>query len=496
MSSNRFMYSSRRSRVKKNIKDYLIPIWWAIIIFIIIFSFFFSWWKKDDTQTNTGQLNSLVWLSVSLDDWDTEAYIVSAKWEKQDISWSATLTPTQELLVKNGTVTIEDESLWTMKLNNMWELTLDANSLLKLTSSDLWINAKNWFTIDTTFAKVKISEWSVVSISQNEALTTVYVISWSAEVSNLVWKKILLWSLQKVTVSNQDASNKNLDLSLSKDNIDDFFENSEWFTKNNWNTVISNWSWSSLWSWSTSTSWNSIIELDNLNDESVVSSSQLNISWKYFNDFVSSITYNGEQAKIDTDTKSFSFWTITLTNKENDLIFKLYDSSNNIIWKVVYTFYYNWSSSQDDNSSDSTTSSSSSSSTLSYWVTNYPVDTSEFKFTAPWASPYSTYDTLVTIRWQVPSWVVQKIVVNWFTLSKFVPYGTDWRYHADVSNWNMKDWVNIYEVKYYGKSGNLLHTNTFIINKLPTKTTTTTTSSTEDTTSTETTSTWEDTTNE
>jgi len=443
----------------------MIPVWWIVIILIIIISIFFSWWDStDDTSWTQNQTTSSAGLSVSLDDWDTEAYIMNEKWDKQAISWSTKLLPNQELIVKQWTTSIESDSFGSLKLNKMWEMELDENSVLKLISSDLWINAKKWFSVNTTFAKIKISEWSTVSVSQNEALSTIYVISWSAEVSNLVWKKILLWNAQKVTISNQDASNKSLDLTLSKDNIDEFFKSSEWYTKNNWDSFGASQtetSTGSTWSLSMSWDWNSLIELDWVSDEAVVSSSKINISWKYFNDFVASIWCNWLKAKVDPDTKTFSLGSITLTKKENDLVFKLYDSWDTVIWKVVYTLYYNWAITQN---TDTTTSNNTTTSTTSweYWIKNYPIDTSEFKFTAPWASPYTTSETFVTVRWQTPSGV-SKVIVNWHTLSSF--NWTTWRYHADESNWNMKDWVNIYEVKYYWKWWELLHTNSFIINK-------------------------------
>ncbi|MDD3302737.1 MAG: hypothetical protein PHN31_04210 [Candidatus Gracilibacteria bacterium] len=467
MNNSRYTYNNRRNKVKKTLKDYMIPVGGIVVILIIIISIFFSGGDStDDTSGTQNQTTSSAGLSVSLDDGDTEAYIMNEKGDKQAISGSTKLLPNQELIVKQGTTSIESESLGSLKLNKMGEMELDENSVLKLISSDLWINAKKGFSVNTTFAKIKISEGSTVSVSQNEALSTIYVISGSAEVSNLVGKKILLGNAQKVTISNQDASNKSLDLTLSKDNIDEFFKSSEWYTKNNGDSFGASQtetSTGSTGSLSMSGDGNSLIELDGVSDEAVVSSSKVNISGKYFNDFVASIGCNGLKAKVDPDTKTFSLGSITLTKKENDLVFKLYDSGDTVIGKVVYTLYYNGAITQN---TDTTTSNNTTTSTTSgeYGIKNYPIDTSEFKFTAPGVSPYTTSETFVTIRGQTPSGV-SKVIVNGHTLSSF--NGTTWRYHADESNGNMKDGVNIYEVKYYGKGGDLLHTNSFIINKTP-----------------------------
>lgn len=461
--NNRVAYSARRTKVKKTIKDYLIPIAWLIIIVIILYSVF-SWDGTTDTSTdNTKTENIASSMTVKIDDADTEAYVMSEKDEKKLISSATKLLPLQKLIVKEWTATIENTSLWTLKLNKMWELEVDKTSWLKLTSSDLWIEAKKWFTIDTTFSKIKISAWSVISLSQNEALSTVYVISWSAEVSNLVWKKTLLWNLQKLTVSNQDASNKDLDLILSKDNIDEFFRNSEWYTKNNWDSFLSGSLLTSSWTESTVSTWtlsDTSIQLDDLRDEVVLSSSKVQISWKYNNDFVSSLTLDWVKAKLDTTNKTFSFWTITLTKKENDLVFKLYDTDDNVISKVVYTFYYNWPIIQEETATTTNETPKPSSNE----VRNYQVDWSKFIFTAPGTSPYSTSESMVTIRWQLPAsaWVA-KVSVNGFTLWSF--NWTTWRYHANSDSDNFKDWTNVYEVKYYWEWWKLVYTNSFVIIK-------------------------------
>lgn len=457
--SSRIPYNSRRNKVKKTIKDYLIPIVWIFIIIIILYSVF-SWWDDNTTTTKTltGVTNSKV--VVKLDDAESEAYIMVENTDKKLISSEANLEPTQKLVVKEWTTTVEVNWIGTFKLNKMWELELDKNSQFKLTSSDLWIDAKKWFTIDTIYTKVKISAWSIISLNQNEALSTVYVISWSAEVSNLAWKKTLLWNLQKLTISNQDASNKDVDLALSKDNIDEFFKNSVWYVKNNWDSFLSGSLLSSSWStWSTVSTWTlstSLLELDDLRDEIVLDTSKVALSWKYYNDFVSSITLDWVKAKLNTELKTFSFGTVTLTKKENDLVFKLYDTDGNVISKVVYTIYYNWPIIQE------TTPSTTTADTTLTTVKNYKVDWSKFIFTAPGASPYTTTETFVTIRWQTPSWV-SKVIVNWHQLSSF-DWST-WRYHASVGADNLKDGTNVYEVKYYGDNWKLIYTNSYVIIK-------------------------------
>ncbi len=193
----------------------------------------------------------------------------------------------------------------------------------------------------------------------------------------------------------------------------------------------------------------------------VIDSSKLAISWKYSNDFVSSITLDWVKAKLNTSEKTFSFGTITLTKKENDLVFKLFDTDGNVMSKVVYTFYYNWAIIQEENIAETPIEKEKTTSTE---IRNYQVDWSKFIFTAPWTSPYSTSESMVTIRWQLPaSASVTKVMVNWFPLGSF--NWTTWRYHANSDSDNFKDWTNVYEVKYYWAGWKLIYTNSFVIIK-------------------------------
>ncbi len=455
-------YNSRRNRVNKTIKDYLIPIIWIIIVLlIIVVSFSFSGNDKSEKVPDSSDiLLTSTWYVVMLDDATTESYIYV--WEKKEpLVSDYKLKPEDKIVVKEWTVSLELD--WNkLKLNKMGELELTKEWVLKLDSESLWINATKSLDIETMYSKVKISANSIVSIIQNEAASTIYVISWFAEVSNLVWQKSLIWSMQKITISNKDASSESFDIKLAKDSIDDFFKTSDWYIKNNnLKSISSTWTWESL-SWSQINSSTSLIELNDLRDETTVTSSKISISWKYYNDFVWFITLSWEKAKIDTINKTFNFDNIILTKKENDLVFKLYDTENNIIWKVVYTIYYNWVLSEiviPDIKENVKKDDSQ------FTVKNYSLDSSKFKFTDPGTNPYTTYESLVTIRWSVPVWVVSKISVNWFTLWRFISWTSSWRYHADAASDNLKEWLNVYEVKYYWMDSKLIYTNAYTIIK-------------------------------
>jgi hypothetical protein len=82
-------------------------------------------------------------------------------------------------------------------------------------------------------------------------------------------------------VSRLNASEKDLDLSVSKESIDEFFQESDWFIKNNGDSYLSLLdSMEDTASGSTNKQLNfgnNLISFDNLVDESYVSSGRIDI---------------------------------------------------------------------------------------------------------------------------------------------------------------------------------------------------------------------------
>jgi hypothetical protein len=60
---------------------------------------------------------------------------------------------------------------------------------------------------------------------------------------------------------------------------------------------------------------------------------------------------------------------------------------------------------------------------------------------------------------------VASVSVNDYPLKSFD--GTYWRYHANVAYNNLKTGTNVYEVKYFDKTGSLIYQNNFTIVKKP-----------------------------
>lgn len=453
------MNRRRWTSFQKNIKDYIVPIVWVFLILILIISFF-RWWE--DPKVDVENKN---WLNIELENDFSDVVIEYSWWNREDYEWESDLYKWEKLIVRDWNVSLSSPELWAdFTVNKLWEIKYLESGWFEHTSWDVWINTTSPIDVDMNFAKLKIGEDSHLSLSQNEVSSTIYLVSWFLEVSNLVWRNTVLSSWEKISISRTDASNEDVDLSLLKENIDEFFIRSDWFILNNWSSYVDNeWeydesSWSgenvSSGSW-TSTNfiwgWNRYLSFDNLIDESNVSSPSIDISWTYNSDIVYDFTVNWKTADLNSENSTFEITWINTSNSVNDLVFKVYNDSNSIVSKFVYTVYYSDWASWWNNSE--------------WWfsVKTYDVDWSDFKFTSPTTSnSYTTTETFVTIRWEVTNENIDRVTVNGYELSSF--NWTTWRYHADVNYNNLAEWTNVYEVKYFSWD-DLVYTNYYTIIK-------------------------------
>ena len=461
------------STLQKNIKDYIVPIIWWILVLFLIFSLFS--WDSSDTKTS---IENQSWITITLDWESSQATLIYPGDYKKDLEGEWTLYKWEKILVKQGTASLSFNNLLNFKVNRLWELKYWEDSVFTVSSWEVWLDALKSVDLNLSFANLKIDENSHLSVSQNEMWSTVYLISWFVEVTNLVWKNTVLAPGEKITISRSDASKKDLDLTLLKENIDQFFIKSDWYILNKWANYaleagieeLENEDSETQSGSLSSTSSGEILSFNNLVDESNVSSPLINISWTYSDSEISSITVNWREAILSKTNKTFKFENIDVSNKENDLVFKVYDDSNDIIFREVYTVYYNLGSDKVD-STENTTTQSTDSTSSSLKVHNFTVDWSQFTFTSPTTqSTYTTTESFITIRWNVKAEWIDSITVNDFKLSSF--NWSTWRYHADVEYNNLAEWTNVYEIKYFSWD-KLVYTNYFTIIKKSSWTTST-----------------------
>lgn len=438
--------------ITKGLKDYIVPIIGLVLIFFLIYSFFRE--PASNETLDSIKYENQIGIDISLDSDITDGFIIYPGENRKQIEWDTILYKWERVFVKEGSISLDFPSVWNFRLDKNGEFKYEENGNVSLESSDLWVDSLSDIVLNLKFGQVILSPDSHASFSQNEVESSIYLISWTAEVRNLSWASGILWSGQKITISRMNASEESLDFSLYREELDEFFKASDWFIKNNGSKYLDDnevESWEDDVSSSPVSSGNSILSFDNIQDESYVSSESITISGNYAAEYnVANIRLNGIDAQLDTTTNTFSFEEVDSSSRENDLVFKVYDESNDLISKFLYVVYNQWWGDSEDAGSFS--------------VKHYDVDGSQFTFTSPTTkNTYTTSTTFVTIKGNVLAQDITKVSVNGYVLKSF--NGSTWRYHADVRYNNLKTGTNVYEVKYFDATGKLVYSNDFKIFK-------------------------------
>ncbi|MDP2090819.1 MAG: hypothetical protein Q8K30_04445 [Candidatus Gracilibacteria bacterium] len=466
------MNSRRNNNIQKGLRDYMVPIIGGLLVILLLFSVF-----SGDNNTPKIDPENKVGFDVKINGTNSEAYIVYQGDTKKKIEGDISLYKGEKIIVKEGNASLVMEGIGKFRLDKLGEFKYMENGFFSLYSSDLWLDSSSEVNVDMKFAKINVGANTHISFGQNEMGSTVYLLSGTAEVENLVGKSTVLGAGQKVTVSRLDASKQDLNLSLLKDNIDDFYKQSDWFILNNGASYIKSETESGSLDEETeaddktstgkvvksdkSTSVNSLLTFSNLSDESYVSSENINISGNYSDEEITKITLNGIDAVLNTKLKSFKFENISVKNQENNLVFKVYDDSEDLLSKFVYVVYFDGGETPDNNTVIK----------RGFNVQTFDVDGSQFTFTEPTTKEtYTTFDDFVTIRGSVLVKGITKVTVNDFPLSSF--NGSTWRYHASTTNNNLSVGTNVYNIKYFDSNGKEVYTNRFTIIRKTSGTTT------------------------
>lgn len=463
--------SSRNWRgPQKNIKDYILPII-SVVFILALFISVLSGWKKD--ATNTVVNNDLIKISLV---WENpEAYVTFPGWSKEKIDDSIkNINIWEKVQVSNGNLKLELGESLKMILNKLWELKLNEDKSFTLSSSDLWIESNIDQKVALSYLNVDLSSWAVANLNQNDVSNTIYVLKWIVKVSNLSWNSTTLNAGSTLSVMMNESNNPSLDLASKITQIDDYTKEDDWF-KQNWGvdylnslalsaTMSGSTSTGSTSTWTTdsettaSANTSTYINIDFPKDEYVSETSTINIKWTIIDPNVTKIAFDYDTATINNWT--FEVKNFTLKSKTNDIVYRIYDTNNNLVQKWVVTVYYTNSPKADETAT-----------TNKLGLENYTLKPSEFSFISPTENPYTTSEDVVMIEWRVPAKRVGKIVVNWFALTKFVSGWTYWKYFANAATDNLKEGLNLYKVEYYGTDGKFLYSNVFTIIKKPKATT-------------------------
>lgn len=488
-------YTSRRNvnkGVSKTFKDYMIPIVIVFVISIVVLNYVFS---SPDSASNPQAKTSPV--EITLTGAESESYVIATDGSKNKIDTKTTIWKWEKIQVANGVAQLKlAEGVGQMMLKRLGELKYNDDGGYTLFSSDLWVNAEKPLNIEMRYAKVTSTSTAVFSLSQNDVASNIYVVSGSVDISNTAGNTTTLQKGEKLVIMRTNANDKEFNLGLAKEQIDDYIKNDEWFTLNNGASYLaqmsldasgstlsgSTLSWVTLSGTSLDLSQTSLagdttvtgltyITFDNLSDEMQVSSDVMNVEGKILVDNVYKIELNGLDATIDTQTKTFKVKNFKIPAKTNDLVYRVYDDSGKVLYKGVLTVY---NPSGTDETSASSTQTSGAAKVENYPLANSPV----YKILSPKQNPLTTSDDLVRLEGTVPAKTIEKIVVNGFKLTKFPAYGSYWSYFANTQYGNLKEWVNLYKIEYYGEGGKVVYENTITIIKKPSETASISTAST------------------
>lgn len=465
------MHRRQSSSLQTALKDYFVPIIGWLLLILLLWSFFR--WEDSETSSVTSTTENRTPTSLSFGSSNTEAYIVYPNDVKEKITESSLLYKGESIIVNEGSIklSLPDSSL--VHLNKIWELKYMLDGSFELYSSDAWFDIKSDTKIALQYASVESPADSVLSLTQNEAGSTIYVLAGSAKVSNLSGVSTSLVKWQKVSISRLNAANKDLDLSTEKWIIDSYFKGSNWFIDNEWYIVLERSETPTdspaqgTNSGSTNSQTGSIdgdyITLSNLSDEMSVNTSSLNISGVASSEKVSLISFNNRQASISSD-RSFRIENLTLPLSMNDIVVKVYDDEKNILEKTVFTVYTSKPSGSSTTNTAQETASQTPITSTNQALSNAKVNPSDFWFTEPAASgTFTTTTSEITIRGYTKAKDIAGVQVNGFKLASF--NGSTWRYHAFERFETLEAGTNQYKVDYLDANGKIVYSDYYTIVK-------------------------------
>jgi len=183
---------------------------------------------------------------------------------------------------------------------------------------------------------------------------------------------------------------------------------SDWMKSNNASAYIT----TSTPTTSTSTSSTNnggLILFDSPVDESTVEAKSITVTGRVLSPNVARIVINGTPATIDPAKQTFSLGSVTLTARENNIVFRTFDVAGGLLSKGIITVY---------TTANGVASGTTSGSSTRAQVETYKPD-NRFRVVAPSADFYETRETKVKIEGRVTPNIAHSITVNDFRLNSF-----------------------------------------------------------------------------
>lgn len=445
----------RNSRSQKNLPWKWIITVWAILLILIILKSFSGGSSTDDTSSS---------LVVTPND-QSAVYISMSNATKNRIKTEENLfTTDKSVSVELGWANIANENI---------KIDLDSNSeLTYLWHSNSWesINIVKWrawieskwseATITLKNYDLHLSPQSIVLVEQTGPFSNAYSIAGSITIETKVGSTAIpTWNSVKLLAS--DLINPSVDLTSWITGIDGSIIELPIFWRNNGKSYIQNfqkevsssWSTALTWSWNTwslALSSEKYIEITDPKANSMLGNKTITIMGNLLSKEVKRVTINNKEASLSFVNGTFVYQNFEVNSDIIDIVYKAYDTSNNLLESWVFTVYgsKNWKNTAGQLIPET-----------------FPISSKDVKIISPAENPYTTTESVVRVEWTVPKNTVSYIMVNDYRLQKFTPLGSNWYYFANIANKTMVEWINMYTIKFYSASDALLYTQVFTIVK-------------------------------
>ncbi len=346
-------------------------------------------------------------------------------------------------------------------LDERTELSYNSHSstgdALKLVKWKIWIEqiSSNGY-IEMKNLSVITKKWSIVMLEQlNPVFSTVYSVQWDVTISTSIGEYVLKAG-NRIMLSATELANPWLQLSSQVGSIDADIMKNTLFIKNNGKELLTN-----LNTESTSTgaviintgsveSSSSFISFLEPLDGSLINKTSISVRGTINSKDIKRVTLNDIDTSVSPVNNTFTFLDFPITAEVNNIVYKAYNMDGRQVEKWVITIFGSKQAIQSTNRLISN---------------NSPISSKDFRILSPASNPFVTTERFIKVQWTVPKDTVNYIIVNDYRLQKYISGSATWYYYANMDNETLRDWINLYTIKFFGEKDELLYTQLFTIIK-------------------------------
>lgn len=447
------------------------PPWTKILIGIIALLFVVLIWRFVSGGSTPDLASAPV--SLRMTDQTSSALLINDNKKEKTIQVNTPLATLDLIEIKNGTAMIAflNNDKNSLKMNTGTKLRYlgqgtDGKTQFRLENKDLWVQADTGdFSIDLLGVLVYPTSGSVLNIAKNELFTTITVLQGTVTIG-IEDKTLEVVAGQQLNYSTLRTVTYD-DLASRAAPINPEALTSEWMSMNGADTYGAK-ATDAIDTTLGSTGvriGSGFIAFESPIDEATVETKSIIVSGKILNPSVARVVISNLPATVDPVKQTFTLTNLPLTNYENNLIYRTYDSAGTLLWKGFITVYTTTVSAAAATAPVSNTATTTAPKTWLAQVNTYKPD-KRFKITYPAADYFETNEKKVRLEGTVSASNVASVTINDFKLSSFT--GSTWYYFANQEFGNMQEGTNTYTIRYLDAKGAEVYKQLFVIKKNPT----------------------------